>query len=104
MRTMKAHTRLDLNTSSLIWEYCAVRRRRRTDRKGGGKKGDEEKMEKRVFRQTEKTLRCSSITPNRRFNGSTTSVRERQEPGGGGQAEGPGEGAKLTSTMLAVSC
>lgn len=37
MRTMKAHTRLDLNTSSLIWEYCAVRRRKRTDRKGGEK-------------------------------------------------------------------
>ena len=40
-------------------------------------------MEKHVFRQTEKTLRCSSITPNRRFNGSTASVRERQEPGEG---------------------
>lgn len=24
MSTMKAHTRLDLKTSSLIWEYCKV--------------------------------------------------------------------------------
>lgn len=24
MSTMKAHTRLDLKTSSLIWEYCSV--------------------------------------------------------------------------------
>ena len=33
MSTMKAHTRLDLNTSSLIWEYCTVQRRRRRERR-----------------------------------------------------------------------
>ena len=33
MRTMKAHTRFDLNTSSLIWEYCALTKRRRRRRR-----------------------------------------------------------------------
>lgn len=27
-RTMNAHTKFDLNTSSLIWEYCDLKRRR----------------------------------------------------------------------------
>lgn len=33
MSTMKAHTRLDLNTSSLIWEYCTAKGRRRRERR-----------------------------------------------------------------------
>lgn len=32
-RTMKAHTRLDLNTSSLIWEYCRGNTHTNTQRK-----------------------------------------------------------------------
>lgn len=32
MSTMKAHTRLDLKTSSLIWEYCKARRGRGGER------------------------------------------------------------------------
>lgn len=66
-------------------------------------------MEKQVFRQTGETedtemqlKHTNAPTATDAFNGSTTSVRERQEPVG--QLWGPGEGAKLTSTMLAVSC
>lgn len=50
MSTMKAHTRLDLNTSSLIWEYCSVTEGEEEDekeeeegergkRKGKGRRG-----------------------------------------------------------------
>lgn len=73
MSTMKAHTRLDLNTSSLICEYCNMSRRERRRKRRWGKDREVFRV-KKATGQTRETCRGPDTDAG---NGSTTSVRER---------------------------
>lgn len=89
MSTMKAHTRLDLNTSSLIWEYWEEEEQRERERRKEEGGGGEGKMERQVFRLTKETGHVELAPQTRRRHRhrcmqmfSTTSVRERRELAG----------------------
>lgn len=100
MSTMKAHTRLDLKTSSLIWEYCNVSR----GLGGREEEGDDvrEGAEKDVFRPTERSERLTHTAETTPCNGLTTSVSKRE----GDRSRRAGRwaaGWTLASTMLTAS-
>lgn len=78
MSTMKAHTRLDLKTSSLIWEYCKVSR----GLGGREEEGDDVREGRRKTfsgrrrgADASDTHRGADTTP---CNGLTTSVSKRE--------------------------
>lgn len=54
--TMKAHTKLDLNTSSLIWEYC------NSMRKYKRRRGEEGGIEKQGFTDKHRSLNVKHTT------------------------------------------
>lgn len=78
MSTMKAHTRLDLKTSSLIWEYCSVSvvgggegRREEGGRKGDRVRGAGGPSQTGAERRTPRTQRHAAVP--------TTSVSDKRE-------------------------
>lgn len=105
MSTMKAHTRLDLNTSSLICEYYINEGIEEREEEVRGQK----RIKKQFFRHTRDDTQISTshtkALPQVTCDSSTTSVRERKrETRASGRAIGVlGECAKLTSKKLVLA-